>query len=63
MSAIFIRTVECISCGQCKEACPNDAIKEQATHGYCQYVIDQKKCKQCRACLEVDCPADAIGEM
>ena len=59
----FIRTVECMSCGMCKEACPHDAIKENSTHGYAQFTIDQLKCKQCGACLKVDCPADAITEV
>lgn len=57
---IYISTTECKSCGQCKEECPHDAIKENSTHGYAQFIIDQFKCKQCGKCLEVDCPGDCI---
>lgn len=49
-----------MACGQCKEECKHGAIEEKATFGYCQYVINQDKCKQCGACLTVNCPGECI---
>lgn len=48
-------TDECISCGQCVEECPVDAISE----GEDIYVIDAEKCIDCGACAAV-CPVEAI---
>jgi ferredoxin len=45
---------ECISCGACADACPNEAIKEGDTI----YVIDPEKCIDCGACADV-CPVSA----
>lgn len=56
-------TNDCMACGQCAEVCKAGAIHTHSTHGYGQCVIDQMKCKNCRACLNVDCPADAIREI
>lgn len=53
----------CMSCGMCLEYCKHDAIKLNSTFGYAQAKIDQVKCKQCKACLKVDCPAEAIKEI
>ena len=53
-------TRECISCGMCEELCPVDAIYASKGQGYAQYHIDPNKCVECGACLEHDCPADAI---
>lgn len=50
---------ECISCGACEPACPNQAI----TAGDSIYLIDPHKCTECVGafekpqCIEV-CPVD-----
>jgi len=50
---------ECISCGACEPACPNQAI----TAGDSIYLIDAHKCTECVGafdkpqCIEV-CPVD-----
>jgi ferredoxin len=46
----------CISCGECIEVCPADAI-EYNSDG--KAVIDQSKCKSCGDCVNV-CPEGAI---
>ncbi len=48
---------DCISCGQCAEVCPVDAISE----GDDQYVIDADLCTDCGQCAEV-CPVGAISK-
>jgi len=48
-------TSDCVSCGQCADECPVNAISE----GEDQYVIDPDACTDCGNCAEV-CPADAI---
>jgi ferredoxin len=56
----FIITEECINCGACEPACPNQAISA----GEELYVIDSAKCTECvghfdnSQCAEV-CPVDA----
>jgi ferredoxin len=53
----------CISCGACESECPNSAISQ----GDSSYVIDPKKCDECKArggdsaCKSV-CPSGAIGK-
>ncbi|MBI5376983.1 MAG: 4Fe-4S binding protein [Candidatus Schekmanbacteria bacterium] len=47
-------TDECIACGTCVDACPDNAISE----GDPIYVIDPVKCTECATCAEV-CPVDA----
>ncbi len=53
-------TDECILCGACEEACPNEAISE----GEDTFVIDPDKCTECVGfydtpqCYEV-CPVEA----
>ena len=46
----------CISCGQCADICPEDAISE----GSDAYVIDPEKCIDCGLC-EDECPVEAIS--
>jgi ferredoxin len=56
---------KCMSCGNCEELCPHDAIGPRATiEGmYKGMVIDKNKCLDCLKCLnEADCPGDAIIE-
>ena len=48
---------ECIKCGSCADACPNEAIAE----GDDKYEIDADKCISCGAC-EAACPVEAISE-
>ena len=45
----------CIGCGRCVEACPQDAI----TLGESGRLIDREKCDRCLICAEV-CPSGAI---
>jgi NAD-dependent dihydropyrimidine dehydrogenase PreA subunit len=49
-------TDECVACGTCLDACPNEAISEGDI-----YVIDQDKCAECGACVDA-CPTGAIIE-
>ncbi|MDN5294074.1 MAG: hypothetical protein PWQ91_167 [Eubacteriales bacterium] len=49
-------TDECVACGTCKDACPNDAIEEGDI-----YKINQDACVECGACMEA-CPTGAIVE-
>lgn len=49
-------TDECLACGSCLDACPNDAIIEGDI-----YSIDQDKCENCGACVDA-CPTGAIIE-
>ena len=53
-------TSDCMCCGQCEEVCPFHAIIEKKSNGYSQMTIDQDKCQQCEACLDFDCPGEAI---
>lgn len=53
-----IRERLCIRCGMCTEACPREAIREQAGTGY--PAIDKAKCIDCFCCLE-SCPQSAIA--
>lgn len=57
-------TNECMSCGACFEICMQDAIQfyKQKRQQYAQAYIDDELCTNCGACLDVDCPADAITE-
>lgn len=49
-------TEECLACGTCLDACPNDAIIEGDI-----YRIDPDKCAECGACMDA-CPTGAIIE-
>ena len=51
----------CLSCGQCVEACPYAAIMIIKTHGYARFKIDQSKCMSCGECKEV-CPGECISD-
>ncbi len=45
----------CVSCGQCVEKCPVEAISKGTP-----YVIDPEKCIDCGACVSA-CPVEAIS--
>ena len=47
---------ECIMCGACVSACPEEAIEE----GDPKYVIDPEKCTDCGTCVD-ECPSEAIS--
>jgi len=47
---------ECVACGACVDACPQDAITVDDIA-----VIDDVKCVDCGACIP-ECPSDAIKE-
>lgn len=53
----------CISCGKCKEVCPEDAILGEKYVPYISdnrpYVILKKRCTKCGKCLPV-CEVEAI---
>ena len=51
---------DCISCGQCLEICPNDAIDIISSHGYARSIILQDLCLNCGVCLKFDCPNDCF---
>ena len=62
---MYILIEKCMSCGNCEELCPQEAIRTRATvEGmYTGMVIDQNRCIDCGKCLhEADCPGDAIIE-
>ncbi len=46
------KVTACPQCGKCAEACPNDAIKQNAKG---VYMVDKKKCTGCGQCVEA-CP-------
>ena len=54
----FIDPEVCTGCGECKDACPCDAISEDE-NGRC--VIDTDLCADCGACLDV-CEFGSIFE-
>ena len=46
----------CVSCGQCAESCPVNAIAEGDAH----YEVDASTCIDCGQCEEA-CPMSAIS--
>ncbi len=58
LGSYIIEMEECILCGQCKEVCAYDAVKETRD----TYFIDQDYCTKCRACYNV-CPTKAVKYM
>ncbi len=46
-------TEECVSCGACVNACPENAIKAGEPH------VITSRCNDCGKCVEV-CPVEAI---
>ena len=50
----YIISDDCISCGNCAENCPTEAIYE----GDGKYEIDPDKCVDCGTCADA-CPVEA----
>ena len=46
----------CVACGNCAEACPQDAITVDDIA-----VIDPSKCVDCGVCVD-ECPSGAISD-
>lgn len=54
---------KCISCGECYDVCPHQAVEVKPAKGggYGTYCILDSKCQNCGTCLDV-CAGDAIGD-
>lgn len=52
----YVISDECTMCGNCKDACPVEAISE----GDPKYIIDPETCVDCGIC-EGECPVEAIS--
>lgn len=59
MSHPVILADECIGCGICIDACPQDCI--EVVDGVCQ-VVNEEACIACGDCVE-ECPMGAIEEV
>jgi ferredoxin len=56
--AFKIKADDCVNCGSCEDACPNEAISEKDD----VRVIDPEKCVDCGTCVD-ECGSDAIIEV
>lgn len=55
---ITIDQAKCTSCGECLEACPVEAISQDAAHDN-KACADGDTCVDCGACVDT-CPVSAI---
>jgi len=56
--SVTIDVDECVGCGLCVDACPNDVldlVDDVAT------VVDEDACVQCYICID-ECPNDCISQ-
>ncbi len=51
----YVITDDCIACGACASACPEEAIHEEGDN----YVVDAELCTDCESCVD-QCPMGAI---
>lgn len=56
--AITIDLSKCTACGECTEACPVEAISQDATQDN-KACVDGDTCVDCGACVDT-CPVSAI---
>ena len=54
--AVMIDIDECISCGACVDACPEEALEL----GDGSTEVDEEKCIECGLCVG-ECPTDALS--
>ena len=59
MSHPIINAEECIGCGICVDACPQEAL--EVVDGTCE-PVNEESCVGCGECLE-ECPMGAITEI
>ena len=52
-------TEECLSCGACEPACPNNAISEDMNNNI--YIVDPDKCTECVGAYESPQCAEICG--
>jgi NAD-dependent dihydropyrimidine dehydrogenase PreA subunit len=56
----IIDAAKCNNCGECAEACPEEAISPGVVDGKEVHIIDVEKCTACGTCADV-CPEEAIS--
>ena len=59
MAHPVVNSDECIACGICVEACPNEVLE---VSGASVEVVNEDSCIACGECLE-ECPMGAITEV
>lgn len=54
--------MDCLSCGQCVDACPVNAIRiVPDPNCYGKFEIDTDRCIECRECEDI-CPGECISD-
>lgn len=54
--SVTIDVEECVGCGACIDACPNEVLDMVDEHAA---VVQADECVQCGICVD-ECPSDAI---
>lgn len=54
--AAMVKADDCVGCGACVDACPNEAIKLEDGVA----VVDADECIECGICVD-ECPSEAIS--